>query len=76
MIQIGKSLVTPDDVLKKHIRETIKVLISQEIEEMSTSQDTTNRVLLIILAIYVVVLAVFFVLWIYPTANRLNTEVL
>jgi len=42
---------------------------------MQANSDTTNKVLVVLLVLYIIGLFVFYSVWIYPTATRLNTEV-
>lgn len=81
MIEIGK--YTPSNtiltilgtILKLHLDKIVTLLIAEENAEIKDRSDSTNRILLISLILYVVILMFFYGLWIYPKANKLNTEV-
>lgn len=61
--------------MRNHVEAAFKVLIEQEIVELQELSDSVNRVLLIFLILYIVVLIIFYAIWLFQKANRLNTEV-
>jgi flagellar biosynthesis protein FlhB len=61
--------------VKKYIKDLVSLLISEERNEMRQSSDSTNRILLILLILYIISLVIFYVSWAYPMASKFNTEV-
>lgn len=62
--------------MKNVFRKILIRLVIESRDELRNNYDTFQRALLIVLVMYCFLQIFFYMLWIYPTANRLNTEVI
>lgn len=74
----SKNTITMQEItygLKNYIRQAVSRIITEERLQIRNSSDNTNRILLILLIIYVIGLALFYLGWAYPMASQFNTEI-
>lgn len=61
--------------LKTYIRDAVAIIIKEERQQIRDSSGNTNRILLILLIIYIIGLVFFYLAWAYPMAIQFNTEI-
>jgi predicted RND superfamily exporter protein len=73
--EIGIWRHNPVYSLKGPINSALRQLVSAAREEMKSTSESVNRILIIVLIVLIIILLIFYLSWVNPSANKFNTDV-